>query len=152
MPGTKTFTNAVLTAADMNAYGRGGLVMAHASKTANENFTVLADVTGLSVTFTAIAGRLYRVEAIAQFTSTVANDACSLYLTDGANNTLQTSNAVGLPTANSLQAYCLLLASPGAGSVTYKARVQRTTGTGTVTLVAAATYPAYISVVDIGVA
>lgn len=153
MPGTKTFASAdVLTAADVNAYLRGGLVMAYATKTANQTFTTIADVTGLSVTFTAIAGRLYKVSVVGLLKSSVANDICQLVIADGTGTTLAVSQQVCPNTTYSVPATTFYLATPSAGSVTYKARVVRVAGTGTGTLEAAATYPAYIIAEDVGVA
>lgn len=152
MPGTKTFTSATLTAADMNAYARGGLVMAYASKTTTETFTTLADVTGLSLTFTAVAGRLYKIDLHGLLRSSVANDVAQLLIADSSNNTVSVGQAVCVNTTFAVTCSCFYLAAPSAGSVTYKARFVRSSGSGTCTLDAAATYPAYIIATDVGVA
>ena len=153
MPGTKTFADgAVLTAADMNAYARGGLVMAYASKTATETFTTLADVTDLSLTFTAVAGRLYMISVHGLLRSSVTTDIAQLLIADGSNNTLSVGQVITGSSSFAVTCSCFYLAAPAAGSVTYKARCVRSSGSGTVTLDAAATYPAYIVAVDVGVA
>jgi len=153
MPGTKTFTSSTLTAADMNAYARGGLVMAYASKTANQTgITTVNDVTDLSITFTALAGRLYKVSAYILVRSTVANDVGTITITDGSNNNNQVSNIVCLNTSYAEPITPFVLLAPGAGSVTYKVRAQRSAGTGNILIDADALYPAIIVAEDIGVA
>jgi hypothetical protein len=151
MPGTKTFTSSTLTAADMNAYARGGNVMAYASKTANQTgITTVTDVTGLSITFTALAGRLYKVSAYILVRSTVANDVGTITITDGSNNNKQVSNIVCLNTSYAEPITLFVLLAPGAGSVTYKVRAQRSVGTGNILIDADALYPAIIVAEDIG--
>lgn len=151
MPGNKTFTATTLTAADVNAYLRGGNVMAHASKTADQTFTTIADVTDLSITFTAIAGRLYEVTASAQILSSVANDIAYLIIADGSNNNLQVGAVLCPSTTYGMSIDVrLLIGYVSGGSKTFKVRCGRAAGSGTLTLAAAATYPAHISAVDIG--
>jgi hypothetical protein len=152
MPGTKTFVSGdVLTAADMNAYARGGLVMAHASKTADQAFTTLDDVTDLSITFSAISGRLYQIDAYAQFVPQVADDIAYLIIADGSNNNMQVGT-VALPNTSYGMAINvrLLWGASSSGSVTFKCRAASVLSLGTVTLAAAASRPAQISAVDIG--
>jgi hypothetical protein len=153
MPGTKTFTSSTLTAADMNAYARGGLVMAYASKTTDQgSITSITDVTSLSITFTALAGRLYMVSAIVPVRSSVANDIATIYIADGSNNSLQVVNSLCPSTTYGVPVTPFVLLQPGAGSVTYKVRAQRQAGTGNIQIDANATYPSHIIAVDVGVA
>jgi len=153
MPGTKTWASGdTLTAADMNAYARGGLVMAYASVTTAESFTTLADATGLSLTFTAIAGRLYKISLHGLLRSSVTTDVAQLLIADGANNTISVGQVLCVDASFAVTCSCFALVSPSAGSVTYKARFVRSSGSGTCTLDAAATYPAYIIAEDVGVA
>jgi len=152
MPGTKTFTATTLTVADANDYMRGGLVMAYASKTTTETFTTLADVTGLSLTFTAIASRLYKISVYGLLRSSVTTDVAQLLIADGSNNTISVSQVITGNSSFGVTATCFALVTPAAGSVTYKARCVRSSGTGIVTLDCAATYPAYIIAEDVGLA
>ena len=157
MPGSKTFASGdVLTAADVNAYLRGGLVMGYASvSTPQAGITAVTDLTGLSVTFTAIAGRLYRVVLSGEITGTVAGDLAIAYIT-GSDNTILRRGIVTVPALSGGTGYFFLtlerLLTFSAGSVTLKARLLLDVGSGTVGLYAAGDSPAHLIVEDIGVA
>jgi hypothetical protein len=113
-------------------------------------FTTLADIAGLSVTFTAVANRRYKISASGFIASTVANDTGRLSITDGANAQQQAGN-VPLPVANTGYAMgFFVVVTPSAGSVTYKIRGERQAGTGNLTISAGATLPATILIEDIG--
>jgi len=113
--------------------------------------TTIADVTGLSITFTAVASRRYRIDVgcMMQTDGSTANNQGRLYITDGSNNVLQRRDvnlAVGaLPAGISATAIVV----PGAGSVTYKARAERSIANN-LSVIAAATIPAFILITDIG--
>lgn len=141
-------TSDFIGAADLNK-DAGGWV-GFESRTTDLSFTTITDVTGLSVTFTAVANRRYKISVVGLIISSVANDVAQLIIADGSNTTLAVSQVVCASTSYSVQAGTFLLTQPSAGSVTYKARVFRASGTGTCTLQAAATYPAYILVEDLG--
>lgn len=117
---------------------------------ASSTFTAVADITGLSVTFTAETGRTYRISAEMNAQSTIAGDQVGIFITDSSNNVVQArytgSVAASLQVGVSLTAFV----SPGAGSVTYKIRGQRISGTGNGTVQASGTAPAYIWVDDLG--
>jgi hypothetical protein len=153
MPGTKTFTSATLTAADMNAYARGGLVMAYASVTASQSsITSVTDLTSLTVTFTALSGRLYRTTFHGEINGTVEGDLLIAYITNGAGTQLQ-RGIVSVPALSGGSGYtqmCLQHYWTGSGSTTHKVRLERNAGTGTANLFAAANSPAIILVEDIG--
>lgn len=129
-----------------SAQGRVG----YAEITAAQTFTTLADVTGLSVTFTAAASRYYKISVHGLLRSSVANDVAQLVIANAANTTLNVGQVVCANTTFAVGAPVSFVAQPAAGSVTYKVRCVRSSGTGTVTLDAAATYPAFILVEDIG--
>lgn len=156
MPGSKTFASGdVLTAADMNAYARGGLVMAWASVlTPQTTITTVTDLTGLTVTFTAIAGRLYRTTFIGEVNGTVAGDLLAVYITNGANTVLQ-RGVITVPALSSGVGYSQITLQhywTGSGSTTHKVRLERNAGTGNANLYAGTDGPAVIVVEDIGVA
>lgn len=125
-------------------------IVASASKTTTQTFTTLADVTGLSVTFTAAANRHYRISVHGLLRSSVSGDIAQLLIADGSNNTLSIGQVDCSSTSFAFTASCFHVLTPSAGSVTYKARCVRSSGTGTVTLDSAATYPSYIVVEDLG--
>lgn len=113
------------------------------------SITAVTDITSLSVAFTAVANRLYRVTLDAQSVqSTVTTDRVDVILADVSNNVLLTHNyPVSQPCGVSL---VKTLSGVSAGSYTVKARCQRGAGTGTVQWNAAATAPSLLLVEDIG--
>lgn len=147
-----TFGNEVIDA--LNAVPRGTVGYAQQVNDQGGFTGPAADITyggsPLSVTFTAVAGRRYKITADCFMTSTVAGDLAAIQITNAANSQLQSAQ-VAVPTGlYSLKAHAELIAIPGAGSVTYKVRAYRAAGSGTVTVVASAAYPAFILVEDIG--
>ena len=113
--------------------------------------TTVDDVAGLSVTWTALAGRRYRVSAQCKANSSVLGDAIKVAITDSSNTEISHSEIINQSTIAGQSMNCSAVIVPGAGSKTYKIRVQRSGGSGTVLLNAGATFPAYILVEDIGV-
>lgn len=134
----------------MNMLPRG--VVGYAQVTSDQgSITTEVDLTGLSVTFTAVAGRRYRVTGQILVTSTVQYDLVYFKLTNSSNTTLQLVPWT-IPAASSNMAPPPInfVVAPGGGSTTYKLRLLRQSGSGTVTMGANATYPAFICVEDIG--
>lgn len=122
-----------------------------AKTTQQTGITTVVDITGLSVTFTAIAGRRYRVSLRALAFSSSAGDVAQVQLRDGGGTVLQLAQ-IPLPVANfGFIAHCDYVTNSWSGSVTVKAAALRNSGSGTITFEAGATYPAYILVEDIGV-
>lgn len=112
--------------------------------------TTTVNIVGLSVTFTAVAGRKYKVTAEGFMFSSVANDWGAMRITDGSNNQL-TCDQKPLPsTTLAVKLHCETIISPPAGSYTVKVRADRNVGTGSATFDASATAPAFILVEDIG--
>ena len=110
------------------------------------------DLTGLSVTFTAVAGRRYRVQAWVRAggSSTTAGSA-ELLLTDGSNTQLQQDRYGNInATTDRFTLSILYFATPSAGEVTYKLRARDATATKNWQTIAAADNPAYLVVEDIG--
>jgi hypothetical protein len=138
----------ILTAAQQNNFPRGvaGSVLRTAgSFTAT---TSLADITGMTTTFTAVSGRLYKVSYSAQcrkFTS----GFLEFLITDGSNNILydffedQTDQLY-------LAVSWTGVLSGLSGSTTIKVRA--VTSTGTATVFASAGSPSSLIVEDIGLA
>lgn len=140
-----------LPAADMNLLPAGLEGGGYAQITANQgSITTIADVTGLTVTWTAVTGRSYRIAVQCEASSTVAADVVIVAITDP-SNTIKTRATTVLPTATvSATLAASVIESGLSGSTTRKVRAQRALGTGTITLTAAATFPAFILVLDIG--
>jgi hypothetical protein len=141
-----------LDAADLNDWMQNlpwGYV-GHASITSNSSaFTTIADVSGLTVTFTALADRLYVVYFTGAVMST-AVDRIDLQITNGSNTVQRetfTDTVANTPVGMDFATDPL---EPGAGSITYKIRAERAAGSGTCTVQAAATNRATITVMDVG--
>lgn len=111
--------------------------------------TSAVDVTGFSVTFTAVAGRQYKISVFANIGSNVSA-VCLFYIVTGATGLaegyLQPSAGIGALSMHTLH-------TPGAGSVTYK--IQTNTASGTLTMYGTSTRASIASrmiVEDIGAA
>lgn len=111
--------------------------------------TAVTDVTGASVTFTAVANRLYKVTVQTMVGSTVATDSINVQVTNSAN-TIQTGGyfQTGRGEQQTVQ-FSTNPLSPSAGSATYKVRVARLAGTGTISVFGTTT-ATLIIVEDIG--
>jgi hypothetical protein len=128
------------------ANGRGGID--RKSITANQGSigTSLTDVTGLSITFNARAGRRYEISGHFQMSCTTGGSQGNINVDKGG-----TSLAYGAALMSTgVGATCLVFIEdvPGAGSVTYKARTNVSAGTGTV--LAGPTFPGHLRVEDVG--
>ena len=123
-----------------------GQQVAYAEVTASQGSIAAAtvDVTGLTVTFTAAgAGRRYRIYAECTLQSTVAGDIGRIDICDGANVILQSGQYV--LSAVNVKTTATVFKALAAGSVTFKLRAIRSAGTGTLTMNAGPTLPAFIS-------
>lgn len=129
-----------------------------ARSTSTTNSSVVSTNTYIDVatlTFTAVAGRLYRVHFSGYIVGTDPGFDSDLnaYITDGANTALQlVSYSAGFVLGSSHRAEGFILVSPAAGSTTYKVRIGRASGTGTIQALAAATNIAHFYIEDIGAA
>lgn len=115
--------------------------------------TTDVDVTPLTVTFTAVAGRLYRISGwLRAGGSTTPNGSAVVKLTDGADVQLQ-QDRYGLIGDNQDRfTFNIVHYELGvAGSVTYKLRVSEASGSSrNWQIIAAADNPAYLVAEDIG--
>ena len=151
MPVSNFTADDVLTAANMNLLPRGE--MAYAQVTANQTgITTVVDATGLSATWTAVSSRRYRVTVHALITSTVASDVCQVTITNAANAVQAWSAITNGTTGFGETVIATKLVTGLSGSTTWKARILRQSGTGTISFVGDATSPAYIIVEDVGAA
>lgn len=128
MPITSNFTAGdVLTAASMNLLPRGLLASASATNT-QTGITTTADVTNLSVTFTAVTGRSYLLLYLDRIGSSVQGDAADFYITNSSNTVQATGTLICETTTQSIVLAAIV--TPSSGSVTYKVRAARAVGTG----------------------
>jgi len=109
------------------------------------------DLTGMSVTWIAVASRRYRITVTGEVASSVADGVYVVSLTDTSN--VQVKRATGPCTTLNSQTLTLVYCVTGlSGSITRKCRLTKTSGTGTLTFGnASATNPSFILVEDIGV-
>lgn len=110
----------------------------------------VADVSTLAVTWTAIANRRYRITLLANAIGSADTDILGLYITTSGNTVLDSSFQVAGQTNKWVRHVCIAEVTPGAGSVTYKARHNMNGGTGTSIVKASATAPGQIIVDDVG--
>lgn len=125
----------------------------YAQVTSNQTgITTMTDLTGLSVTWTAVAGRRYRVSFKVLVFSTVANDDANVWVRDGSSASLNAYGVRAVSTTHGIMvAGSHVLTGLSAGSQTVKLSLQRAAGSGSVALAAASTHPSFILVEDIGI-
>ncbi len=124
-------------------------VMGRAQKTTDTSLTTsLTDISGLSVTWTAVSSRLYKVS----FTCICAVGTADAFLTvgicDSSNTVKQLSRGTGGAGGAQFGVNGFFYESGLSGSVTRKLRSDVNTGTGTI--YAGATYPFQFIIEDIG--
>lgn len=145
-----------VTAALLNSHLRDQLLfindrdLGYASRTSDQTLiTAEVDLTSLSVAVTVDTSRRVRVTADLMVTSTVATDHVAAYIKEGSTYLQQRQVSIGRANSGeSLQMSVIL--TPSAGAHTYKLALARVAGTGNVSSLAAATYPASIYVEDLG--
>lgn len=126
-PNTDFVAGAILTASQQNRFARGVMGYVINTTTNPTVTTTAADVTGMSVTWTAVANRLYRVTFEGMISNSV-NSQNQYYFTNAANTQLDQTYQENL--ANEFQ--CLnfqYLFVGSAGSTTIKLRANSQVGT-----------------------
>lgn len=117
---------------------------------ASSSFTTIADVSGLSISFTLTETRTVELRSCCLVRSTVAADTIELSLTDSSNTLQMNSGGIYIPTANgSVRQFFAVRKSLAAGSYTYKIRAARLSGSGTTVVNATSTSPSYIQALDV---
>ena len=125
-----------------------GMVTLATNTTNQQTISTVTDLTGMSVTFTGVAGRRYKVSLmLPQLSGTVSTDRAAITFTDSANSILYASysgvNTHGHP-------IYLSYTTTASGSTTIKARLQRDVGSGTVGIYADSVSIKTLLVEDIG--
>ena len=150
-PNTTFVAGAVLTASQMNRFGRG-LMVAPSFSTTGGTFT--AEAQQLTTTFTAVNGRAYLVTYTEPTLSGSASATCTARLReDSSSGTVMNTSTVTLPTAftTNLTVQTIFTAT-ASGSKTIVATLQASTGTGTTTRSSVTLRFPILSVIDIGAA
>jgi hypothetical protein len=149
-PNTTFTTGAVFTAAQANAYGFSTVALVKNTTASQAGITNVTDLTGMSVTFTAIANRNYRVNYHVYGIPTVTNACFSVNLQEGAT-ILQIGNTNGGVASVGTTVSAVWVGTFSAGSHTLKLAGQLTGGsTGTIKFEAASVLPWILVVEDIG--
>lgn len=126
-------------------------VLGYAQVVANQGSITgtAVDLTGLSSAVTVGVSRRVRISAQIAVQSTVHDDNVRLDILEGA--AFQNLGQLQITTSQNILR-CAAVITPSAGAHTYKLQLSRTTGTGTITMAAGASNPAFILVEDIGAA
>jgi hypothetical protein len=144
---TQTLTNKTITSSTIISTDSANTrQLGYAQVTASQgSITTAVDLTGLTVTVNVLSGQRIKITGfVAQFSSTVSTDVAQLMIYEG--GTMLQATIQPLVTGAGAGITSISVLSPTAGSHTYKLMALRTAGTGTITLNAAATYPAFILV------
>ena len=144
-----TLETAAAHTADIALLPKGKMGIASITANTATYTTTITDL-GLSVTFTALASRFYKITGVVLIQSSVADDSVALYIRDGAGTQLQQASQQLRLASVSQVLTATVTVQPGAGSKTYKLSSNRLTGTGNVNVVAGATFPSFILIEDIG--
>ena len=148
-PNTTFTSGAILTAAQMNNLPFGLMGFVENTSLSQTGITTVTDITGMTITFTGIASRRYRVDGNLLLQSTVNADTVNLIIRNGSNTTLQQAiYALPISTSSYMCAVSLVFATTG--STTIKLSVQRQDGTGTMKAAGGGTFPAQLTITDIG--
>ena len=152
-PNTDFSSGAVLTAAQQNRFPRG--VMALATSTTSYTLTTSEVIaTGMTVTFTAVANRYYRItyfEPQAQTASFASNTQITLRQTNASGTVLQNTIFANETNATDQSGMvCIRTMTFSAGSITVVGTAKCNLTTGTPLLVRDSTRQAQLLVEDIG--
>ena len=130
---------------------RGYMGYAQLTTSIISGITTLTDLTSLSVTWTAAAGRRYKVTFKVLVYSSVANDDVNVWLRNGSSTKLNAYGARAVSTSHGIAVTgSHVLSGLSAGSQTVKLSMERVAGSGNIYVAAGSTYPAFILVEDIG--
>jgi hypothetical protein len=151
MPINTTFSSGqILNASAVNNFPFGMVSAAKVITATQTPITTVVDVTGTSTTFTAISGHIYLASWSGLVNSDANATAMALLLTNSANTIygIDISYIATSGVDQTMSGSAIL--SGLSGSVTYKLRAQRQSGTGNLSIVAGATFPFNFTICDIG--
>lgn len=138
-----------ITPTPATATGAPSSILGYSEVTANQAGIVGAnsDLTGLTLSVTVTAGRRIKISGHTLSRSTVANDVFQVGIYEGA--TLINAAKDSVPTTDDLSVDVFAVITPSAGSHTYKLVGLRSSGSGSITVAAGATFPSFILIEDI---
>jgi hypothetical protein len=132
----------------VSAQAWGILSGGYAQTTSNSGTFTSSTSLGLSVTVSVGAGRRIRISAQAIMSCSTV-DEVQLAIMEGGTTLLLANESVGLAGANSTVTAAVIL-QPSTGSHTYSLNGNRGGSTGTIQMLAAATFPAWLLCEDVG--
>jgi hypothetical protein len=110
----------------------------------------VVDLTGLTLTFYCPGNRRYRISGQGAVQSSAAGDYVRMDVTDGTGATTYTTFQSYMPGTAAVGMNTMSVEVPAAGLVTFKLRLVRAAGTGTVSFNASTVSPGFIMVEDLG--
>lgn len=133
--GTLGIADAAVTVAKLATSIPRGIVPDGYKKLASPHTGIssITDVNDMSIEFTAVAGRLYRMDAYGLFTGDAGTDAY-LAITNSANTVEVAGQRLVQSGSTSPGLAIWTVEEPGGGVVTYKVRAQKASGSGVVNL------------------
>ncbi len=152
IPVNEAGTSKKVTGAQVLAATSQG-TLGYVQVTANQTpITTLVDLTSLTLTITYLATRRIRITGITNWSTTVNADSVQVTIVDTAGPTVLATANVGLvSTGQVFFGYVTAVIVPGAGAKTIKLQAARVVGSGSETMGASATQPAFLLIEDIGV-
>lgn len=149
-PGSPASGDLWLDTATTAASGTYVGTLGYAQVTSNQaSITTEVDLTSLTVTVTVTSGHRIKITGQALFTIDTANRGAAIAIKESTTQ-LNQGNAWASEAGFGVTVKAEAVLTPSAGSHTYKLTAQRGGSTGTLTMVAGATNPAFILVEDIG--
>jgi hypothetical protein len=149
-PNTTFVAGNILTAAQQNAFGFSTVALAKTTAMTQSGVTTAVDLSGATVTFTAIANRNYKVTWQTYGTCTSAGNGGTVTLNNGAT-ILQyaTTNLINSSSGATING--LYIGTFTAGSITLKLVGSLAAGgSGSVSFQSVATLPTFLLVEDVG--
>ncbi len=138
---------------DQPWYSAWGLEGRIATASADQTgITTIVDITSLTLTWTPTPGRRYRCVIYVRVEDSVVTDIVTITLANGSNTVINTGDC-DFGRANTGVPRTLIYNAPASlpqTSVTWKARIGRSVGTGTVKCASSATSFAFITIEDTG--
>jgi len=126
-------------------------VLGYAEVTASQSsITTEVDLTGLSIAITVGSSRRILITGHVAIDRTVSDGLNRLRIKEGATVLVLRDMPVRGASEGAIELTTIVSKTPSSGPHTYKLSLERTTGTGTIGIIAAATFPSFILVEDIG--
>lgn len=139
----------VLTADNVNNLPFGIVGFVSLTSLSQTGITTITDITGASITFTAVANRRYGMLTNGYHNTTAANATVAQLIREGSVTLQQTLSSA---TTATIGTFCsqFYISTFSAGSHTIKLSCLLQAGTGTITAEGGATFPYQFAIFDLG--